>query len=65
MGQRAVTGCPAGIQTDQLKQGLDRAASTAVEAIKQGQSENLIPLLSAKGVDHRVVLVDGDLLGLA
>ena len=62
VGQRAVTGCRSGIQTDQIKQDLDRAASTAVEAIKQGHSEHLIPLLSANGV---VLGVDGPLVRLA
>jgi hypothetical protein len=54
--QKAAAGCPAGIQQDQLKQELNRAASMALEAIKHGQSENLLPLFSASGV---VLGVDG------
>ena len=55
--QKDAKRCPAGV-----KPALDRAASTALEAIKKGQPKSLMPLLSEKGV---VLGVDGPLVRLA
>jgi len=55
-------GCPAGIQRDALEEELDRAASSAIAAIKSGEPEKLMPLLAAKGV---VLGVDGPLVRLS
>ena len=54
-------GCPAGIQRDVLKTELDRASSAAVDAIRSGKPEKLLPLLAEKGV---FLGVDGPLVSL-
>ena len=60
--RRTGQGCPANIQRDILEQELERSASAALEAIRSGKPERLMPLLAAKGV---VLGVDGPLVRLS
>ena len=43
-------GCPVNIQRDAIQQELERASSAAIDAIKSGKPEKLMPLLSTRGV---------------
>lgn len=59
---RTGRGCPANIQHEILQQELERSASAAVEAIRSGKPEKLMPLLAARGV---FLGVDGPLVPLS
>jgi len=60
--QKSAAGCPVNIQREHLKDELDRAASTALAAIKQGRPKDLLGLFSNDGV---ALGVDGPLVHVA
>ncbi len=55
-------GCPANIQRDTLQQELGRASSAAIDAIKSGKPDKLMPLLATRGV---FLGTDGPLVSLS
>jgi hypothetical protein len=55
-------GCPANIEHDTLRQELERASSAAIDAIKSGKPDKLMPLLATRGV---FLGTDGPLVSLS